>query len=171
MSGRPETLAEAMIPVAARLVVLVHGDGGRDEVAALLSELTPDEEWALFVVLAAMVNPDRSLGAALGWISWDEHGDPLAPGLAETRTIRDAAEGAEPGSPAGECVDEVVVERALAGVRVEANDAERLAVIEAAARDEDVSPTTVAMGLGLKANTTQKAIQRTRERSIHKEAS
>jgi len=158
-----DELAEAMVPVAARLVVAVHGEGGRDDVAALWAELTPHQQVALAVVLAAMVNPDRSLGAALGWITWDAKGDPLSPGLAETRTIRDVAGESEVVHGAGEFVDPVVIRRALSGDRVEATAAERRAVFEAAV-EAGVAPMVVAAGLGIDLKLAQKSVERARAR-------
>lgn len=169
MSGGGDELAEAMIPVAARLVVAVHGEGGRDDVAALWAELTPQEHVALAVVLAAMVNPDRSLGAALGWITWDEKGDPLSPGLAETRTIRDVAVESEVVEDEDEFVDPVVIDRALSGGRVEATAVERRAVFEAAV-ERGVAPVVVAAGLGIDLKLAQKSIERARARLTAAEA-
>lgn len=69
-------LAERLVPVAADLVLRVR-DEGRDSIGHLLITLTPEERWALPVVLAAMVPPDLPVGDLLAWVTWDEHGHPL----------------------------------------------------------------------------------------------
>lgn len=74
--ARRGELAAALVPVAADLVYRVH-EGSRGTVGALLHSLTGEQLRALPVVLAAMVDPDRSLGELLGWVTWDEHGRPL----------------------------------------------------------------------------------------------
>ncbi|OPC84158.1 hypothetical protein B4N89_27415 [Embleya scabrispora] len=154
---------ESLIPLAARLIVLVHGEGGRSDIGEFLAGLSDDERWALLVVLAAMVNPDRSLGAALGWVAWDERGDPGALGLADTRTIRDVAPDVEAEPSCGELIDSEVLRRALVGEFVDASDSEKRAVIEAAVR-EGVEPVVVSRGLGLGLKCVQKQIERARVR-------
>lgn len=72
-------LAERLLPVAANLVRLVHGDGGPRDIQQVLARLNPDELDALPVVLAALVDPARSLADALGWVTWDCHGRPCPP--------------------------------------------------------------------------------------------
>jgi hypothetical protein len=69
-------LAERLVPVAADLVLRVR-DEGRDAIGHLLATLTPEERWALPVVLAAMVPPGLPVGDLLAWVTWDEHGHPL----------------------------------------------------------------------------------------------
>ncbi|MFD3336110.1 hypothetical protein ACFWV1_26205 [Streptomyces sp. NPDC058700] len=123
-------LAEEMLPVAARLATIVQGDGGVQDVEELLGKLGQQEQIALLVVLAGLVDPDRSVGALLGWLDFDEYGAPIEAVQAGRRTLRDLAE--EP-PPRGAGVDEVAVERALshpsgaAGVRLN-RDERRLAV-------------------------------------------
>ncbi|MFE3202158.1 hypothetical protein [Embleya sp. NPDC059237] len=164
MSEKPESLIESLLPLAAQLIVLVHGDGGRSDIGEFLEGLSDDERWALLVVLAAMVNPDRSLGAALGWVTWDERADPGALGLADTRRIRDVAQlpDEEPPDDA-ELIDPQVLERSLGGEFAVATPLEQRAVVEAAAR-EGVRPLLVARGLDLDLKSTQKAIERARAR-------
>jgi hypothetical protein len=69
-------LAEALLPDAAYLAMAVR-DRDPADIAQRLAGLTRHELEALAVVLAALVDPDRSLREALGWIDFDEHGRPL----------------------------------------------------------------------------------------------
>lgn len=62
-------LAEAMVPVAARLVGAVHDDGP-GHVARVVNSLDAQEIRGLVVVLAAMVDPDRTPTELLGWVDW-----------------------------------------------------------------------------------------------------
>ena len=103
-------LAEDMLPVAARLAAIVQGDGGVQDVEELLGGLDQQRQTALLVVLAGLVDPDRSLGAVLGWLDFDEHGAPAEAVQASRTTLRDLVE--DP-APRGAGVDEVAVERAL----------------------------------------------------------
>ncbi|MFJ7990277.1 hypothetical protein [Streptomyces sp. NPDC096351] len=104
-------LAEDMLPVAARLATLVQGDGGVQDVQELLDNLDQQQQTALLVVLAGLIDPDRSLGALLGWLDFDECGMPTEAVHSSRRTLRDLAEGSV---PRGVGIDEVAVERALA---------------------------------------------------------
>ena len=62
-------LAEAMVPLACELAVLVH-DADADGIAAFTAGLTLPQAEALLVVLAAMVPVDeRSQGELLAWAS------------------------------------------------------------------------------------------------------
>lgn len=65
-------LAEAMLPAAAALIAAVR-DGTRAEVGRVLSVIAPENMHALAVVLAAMVDPDRSIADLLAWVTFDEH--------------------------------------------------------------------------------------------------
>ncbi|MFE1321652.1 hypothetical protein [Kitasatospora phosalacinea] len=83
-------LAERLIPIAAALSCVVHGDGDRQAVAHILNQLDPTERDALIVVLAGLVDPEQSLGQALGYLTWDEHGAPAEPPTT-AKTVRQAA--------------------------------------------------------------------------------
>lgn len=85
-------LAEQMLPHAAHLAVLVHGDGGPEDVAEVLAGLDDTQKNALIVVLAGMVDPDQPVGKALGWCDFDEHGSLTVPvSWSERRSVRDLA--------------------------------------------------------------------------------
>ena len=127
-------LAEAMLPVAAELAVLVHGDGGPEDVADLLGRLDDTQRRALLVVLAGLVDPDRPLTQLLGWAP-DLIGPTAGP---DEETLRDVAEDHARGYHCVTCscattedehVDAAVVDAYLAGLRPQVNRAERLAAI------------------------------------------
>ncbi|MFG2540614.1 hypothetical protein ACGFU4_35790 [Streptomyces sp. NPDC048511] len=125
-------LAESMLPVAATLTVLVHGDGGPEDVHEALAGLDDTQRTALIVVLAGLVDPEQRLSAALGWVEFDEEGALAVPRWDEKRTVRDLAE--EQGLAADpDYVDPVAVRRYLAGSRVPLTDLEFLSVLEHAA--------------------------------------
>jgi hypothetical protein len=65
-------LAERLLPHAAHLICLVHGDGGPRDIQQALARLTAEEAAALPVILAALADPDRQLAEALAWVTWDE---------------------------------------------------------------------------------------------------
>jgi hypothetical protein len=117
-----------MLPVAARLATIVHGDGGPEDVQAELEQLTATETTALIVVLAGLVDPDRPLGGVLGWLDFDENARPTVPDWDDRTTLRELAEAS--AEPVGEVVDEVAVRAYLAGRRgVTVTTVERLEAI------------------------------------------
>ncbi|MFJ3283338.1 hypothetical protein [Streptomyces halstedii] len=122
-------LAEAMLPVAAQLAGIVHGDGGPEDVQAVLADLDGAERAALIVVLAGLVDPEQSTAQALGWLDFDETGSLVVPQWDERRSVRDLAPD---GSAAveSEFVDWVKVRRYLAGDSVDLSDAEFIAAME-----------------------------------------
>lgn len=85
-------LAEQLLPVAARLACIVHGDGGPRDIQQIIARLTPHERDALLVVLAGLVDPDQPAQDALGYLAWDEHGRPAHPAIPDGGTVRDLAE-------------------------------------------------------------------------------
>jgi len=84
-------LVEELLPLAAHLACIVRGDGGPEDIAEALDALTPYEQTALIVSLAGLVNPDTHLHEALGYLTWDEHGNETPPVRADHRTIRTLA--------------------------------------------------------------------------------
>ncbi|WP_331746720.1 hypothetical protein [Streptomyces sp. NBC_00842] len=84
-------LAEDMLPVAAHLAVLVHGDGGPEDVQEVLESLDEAQRNALIVVLAGLVDPEQPMGKALGWLDSDEHGTLTVPHWDDRTPLRDFA--------------------------------------------------------------------------------
>lgn len=68
-------LAESLVPIATRLVGAVHDDGIA-AVARVLSEVAPEHHAALAVVVAAMVDPERTPAELLSWVTWDDETPP-----------------------------------------------------------------------------------------------
>lgn len=118
-------LAEAMLPVAANLTVLVHGEGGPEDVRDVLAGLTDTEKNALIVVLAGLVDPEQSVGKALGWLDHNEHGVLTVPSWSEGRSVRELAPEAVEDLDE-DFVDPVAVQKFMKGFRVEVTDAEFL---------------------------------------------
>lgn len=121
-------LAEQLLPVAAHLAVLVHGDGGPEDVAEVLAVLDETQKDALIVVLAGLVDPEQPVGKALGWLDFNEHGSVVVPSWSEQTSVRDLAPdgGTDDGQ---EFIDQVAVERFLTGAKVPLSEAERLEAV------------------------------------------
>jgi DNA-binding NarL/FixJ family response regulator len=62
----PAQLADELVPIATQLVATVR-DYGPDDVAAVLAQVPHGRYDALAVVLAGMVDPDRSAAELLAW--------------------------------------------------------------------------------------------------------
>lgn len=125
-------LAEDMLKVAANMAVLVHGDGGPEDVQEVLAELDDTQRTALIVVLAGLVDPEQPMAKALGWLEFDETGALAVPRWDEERPVRDLAEAGELAEDP-DYVDSEAVRRFLAGSRVSLTDAEFLVAVEHAA--------------------------------------
>ncbi|MFD9721058.1 hypothetical protein [Streptomyces sp. NPDC059076] len=123
-------MAEEMLPVAANLAVLVHGDGGPEDIQEVLDGLDEAQRAALIVVLAGLVDPDRPLGEALGWLDFDEAGGLAVPAWGDDRSVRDLAPELELVDD-DHYVDRVAVGEYLAGRSVRLNVRERLAAVVA----------------------------------------
>lgn len=119
-------MAEALLPVAAHLVTLVHGDGGPEDVRDVLAALTAQQKDALLVVLAGLVDPEQPVGKALGWLEFTEERDLVVPPWAEHTRIRELAP--EPDVD-GDIVDVVAVDQYVAGRGTAVTDEERLIAI------------------------------------------
>lgn len=123
-------LAEQMLPVAAHLSVLVHGDGGPEDVAEVLAGLDAGQKDALLVVLAGLVDPEQPVGKALGWLDFNEHGSLTVPSWSEQRSVRDLAP--EPAENLdGDYIDDVAVTKFVRGLPVDGlTDAEFLTAVK-----------------------------------------
>jgi hypothetical protein len=127
-------LAEQMLPVAANLAVLVHGDGGPEDIGEVLSGLSDTEKNALLVVLAGMVDLDRPVGSGLSWTAVTRNGAlPMQSWLGQ-RPLREHASEAvvELGE---DFVDWAAVAKFLKGFRVEVTDADFLAAVQQCVAD------------------------------------
>lgn len=123
-------LAEQMLPTAAHLAVLVHGDGGPQDVAQVLEGLDDTQKNALIVVLAGLVDPEQPVGKALGWLDFNEHGALTVPSWSEDRSVRDLAPESEADLD-DDYVDQVAVSRFVRGFRVDSlTDAEFLEAVK-----------------------------------------
>ena len=122
-------LAEQLLPPAAHLAVLVHGDGGPEDVAEVLESLDQTQKNALIVVLAGLVDPEQPVGKALGWLDFNEHGSVVVPSWSEETSVRDLAPETEV-EPDDEYVDQNAVDRFIKGFRVEVTDADFLAAVK-----------------------------------------
>lgn len=121
-------LAEEMLPVAAHLAVLVHGDGGPEDVAEVLAGLDETAKNALIVVLAGLVDPEQPVGKALGWLDFNEHGSVVVPSWSEESSVRQLVPDGETDS-GEDLIDEVAVERFLDGAKVQLTETERLEAV------------------------------------------
>lgn len=122
-------LAEQMLPVAAHLAVLVHGDGGPEDVREVLEGLDDTAKNALIVVLAGLVDPEQPVGKALGWLDFNEHGALTVPSWSEQTSVRDLAP--EPAEDTDDdYVDQVAVAKFVKGFHVEVNDTDFLAAVQ-----------------------------------------
>lgn len=84
-------LAERLLPIAAGLACITHGDGNHRDITYTLRQLDQQERDALIVVLAGLINPDTRLVDALGYITWDETGRPATDTPDLSGTLRDLA--------------------------------------------------------------------------------
>jgi hypothetical protein len=127
-------LAEQMLPVAAHLAVLVHGDGGPEDIAAVLSGLDDTAKNALIVVLAGMVDPDQPAGKGLSWTAVTKN-DALPVGAwLEQRPLREHAPDVVAELDDG-FVDWAAVTKFVKGFRVEVSDADFLAAVRQCVAD------------------------------------
>ncbi|MEU3656474.1 hypothetical protein AB0E67_27435 [Streptomyces sp. NPDC032161] len=154
-------MAVALLPEAAGLVVDVH-EGSAEDVQTRLHGLSRHELEALAVVLAGFADPDRGLKDALAWVTFDEHGAPVRPPLASTRTVREAAPAPRPRARG---VDMAAVERALApGPAVPLTRDERRVAVEKGLR-RGMSYDDVAERLEMTRDAVLKAWERAKDRA------
>lgn len=122
-------LAEKMLPVAAHLAVLVHGEGGPEDIAEVLSGLDETQKNALLVVLAGMVDPEQPVGKGLSWMAVTKNGALPVASWMEQRPLRDHAPDTE--QELGEdFVDWAAVTKFVKGFPVEVTDADFLSAVK-----------------------------------------
>ncbi|MFE1230283.1 hypothetical protein [Streptomyces sp. NPDC058745] len=156
-------MAQALIPAAAGLIVDVH-EGSADDVRVRLQGLDRHELEGLAVVLAGLADPDRSVPDALGWVNFDEYGDPLPPRKPlANRKVRDLAPDAVKRTRG---VDVVAVNRALVpGQSVPLSQAERTLAVEVGIR-RGMGYRGVAQQLGMDVEAVMKAWDRAKKRAV-----
>lgn len=93
-------LAERLLPIAAGLACITHGDGDKRDIAHILDVLDRAERDALIVVLAGLVDPDANLASVLSYLTWDETGRPAATRPLLAGTLRSIATRRQPASGA-----------------------------------------------------------------------
>jgi len=127
-------LVESMLPVAANLAVLVHGEGGPEDIADVLSGLDDAAKNALIVVLAGMVDPEQPVGRGLSWTAVTKNGALPMPVWLEQKPLAEHATDTveELGE---EFVDWAAVEKFVKGFRVEVTDADFLAAVQQCVAD------------------------------------
>lgn len=159
-------LAEAMLPVAANLACLVHGDGGPEDIQEQLAALDAAQKDALIVVLAGLVDPDGTTSRSLGWLTFDEHGQPVAAtaALDDRTTLRQLAEDSEVEA---EVVDEVAVMAYMQGRPVTVTPRERVEAIALGVRRGMTYP-DFDRAHGLTKGATSSFISRERKRAAKK---
>ncbi|MEW9521856.1 hypothetical protein [Streptomyces tubercidicus] len=153
-------LVQALLPEAAGLVTAVREES-QEEITARLRGMSRYELEVVAVILASMVDPERSLGDLFAWIAFDENGDPLSRPAPSKRSLRDLQPAA---APRGLGVDEVAVERALAGDRVPLNQVERALAVDRGIRrgmDYDL----VAERLGMEREAVRRAWERVKQKA------
>jgi hypothetical protein len=153
-------LVQALLPEAAGLVTAVREES-QEEVTARLRGMSPYELEVVAVILAAMVDPDRGLGEAFGWVNFDEYGEPLSMGGPSSRTVRDLTSTA-PRRGLG--VDEVAVERALSGDQINLNRPERALAVDRGIR-RGMGYDLVAERLGMDREAVKKAWDRAKKKA------
>lgn len=153
-------LAEEMLPVAAHLAVLVHGEGGPEDIQDVLAGLGDAQRNALIVVLAGLVDPEQPMGKALGWLEGDEHGALMVPRWDDRTPLRDLAPDPVLEDEAA-YVDPVAVRNYLEGRPGSVSPAERLQAVVQGVRRGMTYPDFDRMH-GLTVGSTSTFISRTR---------
>lgn len=157
-------MVEELLPQATNLVVLVHGDGGVRDVHQAIARLDAGQRDAMLVILAGLVDPDRPLSSALGWLDFTEEGELTVPPWQDTASVRDLVP--EPELEDDETfVDETAVQNYIKGIPGDVSVVERLqAVVEAAA--QGISYLELDERHGFKAGRTSTFISRLRKQYV-----
>lgn len=158
-------LAEMLLPLAVNLARIVHGDGGREDVEEELSVLDEQQKDALIVVLAGLVDTDRPVCAALGWLGFDEDGRRIEPAWDDWTRLRDLADAGTAEDADDDLVDEVAVQAYMSGRSVTVTDRERLEAIVRGVRDHGLSVSAFDAMHGLRRAATHDFVQRERKRA------
>lgn len=95
-------LAERMVAAACELAGLVR-DCDREEIGEFIASVAggqelPESITALLVVQAAMIDVGQTRAELLGWVTWDEYGNPL-PGVPRDEAGPRRLDAPEPWEP------------------------------------------------------------------------
>lgn len=154
-------LAEALLPEAAFLAMAVR-DRDPADIAQRLAGLTRHELEALAVVLAAMVDPDRSTADALDWIDFDEQGRALeTPPRSPRGAIRDLARDPERAAT-GPCYATAI--RSLEGERLRLRGIDRTLAVRVGVT-RGMSYADVACELGMDEDAVRRSWERIKRRA------
>lgn len=154
-------MVDALLPEAAGLIVDVH-EGSADDIKTRLAGLSRHELEVIAVLVAALADPDRGLKDALGWVNFDEHGEPIQYIGRSVRTVRDTAPVMRRPS---KDIDVVLVERALRpGPKVPLNWHERRLALELGIR-RGMSYDDVAERLEMHRDSVQRSWLRAKNRA------
>jgi hypothetical protein len=159
-------LAEAMLPKAAHLAAIVHGDGGPEDVAQALAGLDDTQKNALIVVLAGLVDLEQPVGKGLSWLNVTKHGALPVPSWMEQRPLRDHIQDPELDDDET-FIDEVAVRQHLDGKNLYVTPRERLEAVARGVRKGMVYPDFDAM-YGLKRGSTSTFVSRMRKRLLER---
>jgi DNA-binding CsgD family transcriptional regulator len=156
------SLVERMLPEAANLAVLVHGDGGPEDIAEVLGRLDETEKNALIVVLAGMVDPDQPVGKGLSWTAVTKNQALPTGAWLEQKPLREhAVEGVEELDE--DFVDEVAVSHFVRGLQADVTDVEFLEAVQRCAA-RGVSLADVNRMHGWQAKTAENRVNRIKKR-------
>jgi hypothetical protein len=128
-SEQRQHLAQMMLPKAANLAVLVHGEGGPEDIAEILAGLDETQKNALIVVLAGMVDLERPVGKGLNWVAVTKNAALPVDAWMEQRPLREHAPVDDEGIE-DDFVDWAAVDRFMKGFRVDLTDADFLAAVQ-----------------------------------------
>ena len=157
-------LAERMLPVAAHLAALVHGDGGPEDVAEVLNGLDETQKNALIVVLAGLVDPEQPVGKALSWLDVTKHGALGVTSWMEQRPLKDHVPE-DTDEDGDDYIDEVAVQQHLRGTNFYVTKRERLEAVARGVRIGMDYPQFDAM-YGLRVGSTATFVSRMRKKLI-----
>ncbi|MGW2740541.1 hypothetical protein ACWC4D_40910 [Streptomyces sp. NPDC001288] len=156
-------MVETLMPEAAGLIVDVH-EGSADDIRGRLSGLSRHELEAMAVLLAAVADPDRPLKDALAWVTFDEHGNRIAPSQTtrSEKLVRDLAPQVR-RQLAG--VDVVAVHRSLSSEQgLPLTQEERRMAIEVGLR-RGLPYEVVAQRLGMEVEAVKRSWERIKQRA------
>ena len=165
-SAQRDALAKQMLPKAAHLAAIVHGDGGPEDVAETLAGLNETQKNALIVVLAGLVDLDQPVGKGLSWSDVTTHGALPIPAWMEQLPLR--AHVPETQLEDDETfIDEEAVRQHLGGWNLHVTPRERLEAVARGMRQGMTHPDFDAM-YRLRVGSTSTFVSRMRKRLLER---